>query len=300
MRKVFIFAIALVFIALLVFLAIYTSGYLEGVSFENEIALIPVKGEIISDPESSSPVSTKLSAMEIVDSIRDAEEKPRVKAILLEINSPGGSVVASRQIVKKILETEKPVIAWISDVGASGGYYVAAATDHIVADPDSITGSIGVVAVFPNIEGLLDILGIKVKTVKTGPHKTIGDIFEPLTLEQEKMLQQLLNEAFKRFKEDIISLREGKLNLDDFEIITDGRILSGSQAQKIGLVDELGTRELAFQIAAEYAGIESYKVLDYSKKELSFLDILTQFGYSFGSGARSGFFSNKFSGIKLN
>ena len=153
-------------LGLLIGIALIASIFISFVAFDfpgfsQGIAVIPVKGEIMME---SGSFSYEMTAMEIVESIERAEEDPTVGAILLEINSGGGGVVASREIAKKVREARqtKPVVAWISEVGASGAYYVASASDHVVADPDSITGSIGVISVFPNIEGLLEKLGIEI------------------------------------------------------------------------------------------------------------------------------------------
>src|SRR3989344_1258916 len=123
------------------------------------IAIIPLKGEISN--ESSGSFSTVLSANEIIALIDEAENDPEVGAIFIDIDSPGGEVVASKQIARKIWEVKKPTYSYINSVGASGGYYVASATDYIMADEDSITGSIGVVSIILNIEGLLEKIGVK-------------------------------------------------------------------------------------------------------------------------------------------
>ena len=282
--------IALIFLTAL-FLAFSQNSILP---YENSIAVIPVKGEIVSD---SGNVGTDLSAMEIVDSIDEAEKNPSVKAILLEINSPGGSVVASRQIVEKIRKTEKPVVAWVSDLGASGAYYVASASDYIIADPDSITGSIGVIAMFPNIEGLLDKIGVKVKIIKKGAYKAIGSPFQEISPEEEALIQKLLDGAFERFKADVLEFRAEKLNKARFESIADGRIISGEQARDTGLIDALGTRDDALKKAADIAGIKEYDTTDYSKKELSLIDLLSSMGYSFGTGVKTGFIASNAQGL---
>jgi len=293
MLKRYIFLAAIILVVVFGLLVFAFFPFFTG-QFGNNIAVIPVKGELVSD---AIGISQELSAMEIVDSIKDAEENTSVKAILLEINSPGGSVVASRQIVEKTRQAKKPVIAWISDLGASGAYYVASAADYIVADADSITGSVGVIAFFPNIEGLLEKIGVRVKILKRGENKAIGSPFESITPEQEKIVQQLLDEAFARFKQDLLLLRAEKLDREKFESIADGRIISGMQAKEMGLIDEIGTREQALEKAAGIAGIKDFEVLDYSKKDLSFLNLLTKFGYSIGTGAKKGFFSTNPAGI---
>ncbi len=280
---VFFLLLSLFIVIFVVFAYLAFSG--TGLQLGNSIAVIPVKGEIVSE---TGDVYGGLSAMEIVEKIQEAQDTQSVKAILLEINSPGGSVVASRQVVEKIRGTEKPVVAWISDLGASGGYYVASACDFIVADADSITGSIGVIAMFPNIEGLLEKIGVKVKIIKQGTHKATGSPFEGISPEEEAMIQELLESAFERFRNDVLEFRKERISVEEFERIADGRIVSGEQAKKIGLIDEIGTRELALAKAAELGGIEDYEIVDYSEKNISFLELVSSAGYSVGMGIKHG------------
>ncbi|MBU1120396.1 MAG: signal peptide peptidase SppA [archaeon] len=246
-----------------------------------QIALIPVKGEILSE---ETGFTSFASSQKIVDALDKAENDPRVGAIFLDIDSPGGTIVATKQIVAKLRSMNKPKVAWIGESGASGAYYLAAASDFIMADEDSITGSIGVLSISPNIEGLLEKIGVKVNVLKEGNFKAMGSPFEEMTEEEEQLLQQLLSDAFSHFKRDVLELRKGKITKAEFERIADGRILSGSQAKESGLVDELGNREEAIQKAAELAGIQGKPVLkNYVERE----DVFSMFsnaGYSFGTG----------------
>jgi protease-4 len=251
------------------------------------IAVIPIKGEIVLD---SSSFSAQMSALEIVDALQRAEKDPSIGAIMLEINSPGGSVVATRQIVDGIRKAgeHKKVVSWVSETGASGAYYIAAASDYVVADADSITGGIGVIGIFPNVEGLLEKLGIEVKVVKEGEHKDIGSIFSGLSKEDEKIIQRIFHSAFARFREDILLFRGDKIDAQKFEEIADGRILSGEQALGIGLVDELGTRTHAIEITADLAGIAEPREVYFGKAEPSLLELFSSAGYRFGLGFKQG------------
>ncbi|MAG21937.1 MAG: signal peptide peptidase SppA [Candidatus Diapherotrites archaeon] len=253
------------------------------------IAVIPIKGEIVMD---GAAFSDQMSAMEIADAIDRAASDPSIGAILLEINSGGGSVVATRQIVEKVSKAKekKPVVSWVSEVGASGAYYVAAASDHIVADADSITGSIGVISVFPNIEGLLEKLGITVTVLKEGEHKDIGSMFSELSEEDKEIIQNLLSGAFARFKDDIIKFRGDQLERTRFEQVADGRILNGEQALDLGLIDELGTRDGAIEAVKTLAGIENPIFTDYGKSEPTLLELFSSAGYRFGFGFKQGLF----------
>jgi len=251
-------------------------------SFGQSIAVIPIKGEIVSEPSSFSPY---LSSQEIIDSIDAAENDPSISAILLDIDSPGGAIVPTKQVVAKLRETKKPKVAWIADIGTSGAYYIASASDFIMADEDSITGSIGVISIAPDINGLMEKLGVKVKILKEGKYKALGNPFQELSAEEEQIIQEILNDAFSHFKRDVLKFRAGKISQEKFESVADGRILSGSQAKKAGLIDALGTRDKAILKAGELAGIKGEPAIkEYSKTQFSFSDLFSQAGYSFGSG----------------
>ncbi|MDP2974378.1 MAG: signal peptide peptidase SppA, partial [Candidatus Diapherotrites archaeon] len=197
--------------------------------FSGKIAVIPVKGSI--EAEKSSFV-TELSSGEIAERVQLAAADPSIAAIFLDIDSPGGSIVATKQIVAAVQEAKKSkkVVAWIGDLGASGAYYIAAAGDYIIADADSLTGSIGVVSIVANIEELLKKYGVKVKVLKEGENKAMGSMFEEMDAEQLEIMQEILSSAFKHFKSDIIKFRGERLDRADFERLSDGRILSGEQA----------------------------------------------------------------------
>ncbi|MFH1586259.1 MAG: signal peptide peptidase SppA [Candidatus Diapherotrites archaeon] len=276
---------ALVVIVLVLSVAIPAALFSGPALFEKSIAVIPLKGEIFS---SSDGYSRNYTAEELVKVIDEASNDPAIGVIFLDIDSPGGGVVATKQIVAKIREVDKPVIAYIGDVGASGGYYVAAAADEIIADEDSLTGSIGVISMVYSMVELLDNLGVEVTTVTAGKNKDIGSPFSELTEGQRKMLQEIVDQAMEGFKGDIIEFRGDKLDMAVFDELTDGRILSGRQAWKAGLIDGLGTKEYAFERAAELGGIEGEPIFEiYGKGELTIFDIFTQAGSSFGNGISS-------------
>jgi len=292
MRKIIFFgAIALIAVLLLsFFIAILVGSAIgKGLSMQKEIAVIPITGEISS---ASNSFSTALSSSEIADKIEGAEDDPRIGAILLDIDSGGGAVVATKNIVAKIRSAKKPTVAYINDIGASGAYYVASATSYIIADEDSLTGSIGVLSIIENYQGLLEKIGVDVNVLRAGENKAMANPFEEITEEQKQMLQSILDESFSHFKRDIMEYRSGKLDYRLFSEISDGRILSGTQALKIGLIDKTGTRQDAIDKAAELAGISGKPVLRaYSKKDFSFSDLFANAGYSFGFGFKKGMIS---------
>ena len=290
MKKIIIamaaFVILIVAIALIAALAMPQSGLesaAPGIFGAGRIAVIPIKGEISFDRQ----VSGGLSAGEIVDKLGEAEKDNGIAAIVLDIDSGGGSVVASKQIVKKIRNAKKPVVAWISETGASGAYYAAAATDYVMADEDSITGSIGAIMFVPNVQRLLGNIGIDVNAVKAGTMKDIASPFKGMTEDERQILERIVQDSFQRFKEDIIKFRGEKLDVQKFNAIADGRILSGEQAKEIGMVDGFGTKEDAIKKAAGLAGIKGEpEITEYSKKAFSLFDILSESGESFGEGLR--------------
>jgi protease-4 len=189
--------------------------------------------------------------------IRSLAETGDVKAIVLDINSPGGSVGAVQELYSQILRVRKekkiPVVALFGDVAASGGYYIAAACDKIVAHPGTLTGSIGVIFSVGNLEGLFSKVGYRVEPIKSGPHKDIGSPARPMTPEERKILQELIDDAYGQFVSAVGSGR----GLDEQKVraLADGRIYSGRQALDAGLVDVLGDSTDAVDLAAKLAKI---------------------------------------------
>lgn len=189
--------------------------------------------------------------------LRALAEQKDVKAIVLDINSPGGSVGAVQELYSNILrvrrEKKLPVVAVFGDVAASGGYYIAAACDKVIAHPGSLTGSIGVIFSVQNFEGLLGKVGVKVDPVKSGKHKDIGSPARPMTPEERKILQSLIDDAYDQFTVAISSGRN--LPIERVRELADGRIYSGRQALEAGLVDALGDTQDALELAAKLGGI---------------------------------------------
>ncbi len=278
-------AIAVIFILFIgLVLLIGTAG--SGKLFSQTVAIIPIKGEISSQPSDYFSYSTD----ELVEQIKQMDDDPSVAAILLDIDSPGGTVVGTKQVVHQLRQTQKPVIAYIGEMGASAGYYIASATDYVICDEDSLTGSIGVISMYPDLNGLMDKLGIRMTVYKAGENKDMGSPFREPTVEEQRIFQSLLDETFQHFKRDVLAFRGDKINSSRFEQIADGRVLSGTQAQQIGLVDELGTREYAIQKAAELGEItgepEIYQV---TKPPITLFDLFSSAGYSFGAGFQNSF-----------
>jgi protease-4 len=210
--------------------------------------------------------SDRVAVVELYGQIADSREFVRqmkkwtddseVKAIVLDIDSPGGGVAASQEMhaqVMKAREEGKPVIASFRSVAASGGYYVGCAADRIVSNPGTLTGSIGVILSFPMAKKLLDKIGVEWETIKSGDLKDVGSFSRPMTPEEERMLKAVIDDTYEQFVE---AVAEGR-NRPKEEIypLADGSVFTGRQAYNLGLVDTLGTFEEAVSIAGEMAGL---------------------------------------------
>ncbi|MGE5262499.1 MAG: signal peptide peptidase SppA [Acidobacteriota bacterium] len=192
----------------------------------------------------------------IVEYLREATADSSIKAIVLRVESPGGSVVASREIYDAVAAARakgKPVIASMGETAASGGYYVSAGADKIYAEAATITGSIGVISVIPNVEGLADKVGIKMIVIKSGAHKDESYGFRDLTPDERGIWQAVINEAYEDFTGIVASGRH--MDIAAVKKLADGRIYTGKQAKDNGLVDEIGGLDAAVDAAAKAAGI---------------------------------------------
>ncbi len=199
---------------------------------------------------------TILDSRQFIRELRSLEKNPSVKGLLIRVDSPGGSVTPAHEIyseIRRVREAGKPVVVSMGTLAASGGYYVASAADVIVANPGTLTGSIGVIMEFPIVKGLMDKLGLEVAVVKSAAHKDIGSPFRRMTGSDEELLQSVVLDVYEQFLE-VVSVERG-LPLDSLRKVADGRILTGRQARDYGLVDTLGTFEQAKFIAADLCGI---------------------------------------------
>lgn len=226
--------------------------WIPSISLSNKIGVIPIEG-IIS------------TSIDLTSQIEKFREDDSIKAIILRINSPGGAVAPTQEIYREIRKTikEKKVVASIGSVGASGGYYIAAAADKIVASPGTITGSIGVIMNFIQIRKLLSRVGIKFESIKSGEFKDMGAPYRDMTDKEKKLITNLLMEVKKQFIE---AVSEGRhLPVKDIEKIADGRILLGSQAKKLGLIDKLGNFQDAVELTKKLAHIKGKVKLVYPR-----------------------------------
>jgi len=201
------------------------------------------------------------------EELRKAEEDERVKALIVRINSPGGTITASDILYHELLafkaRKKVPVIAAIMDVGASGGYYAALAADTIVVNPTTITGSIGVVMITVNAQGLLEKIGVAPLAIKSGPMKDAGSPFRPLTDAERAVFQGIIDEMYGRFVGLIAQSR--RMSEDRVRGFADGRVYTADQALKLGLVDRIGYLEDVVALAKERAGLDQAKVIMYHR-----------------------------------
>jgi protease-4 len=200
--------------------------------------------------------------------LEKASEDKRIKALILRLDTPGGEVTASDIIYNEILrfkeKTGIPVVGLMMGVAASGGYYVASACDHIIAHPSTITGSIGVISIFPNLQELFTKIGIKVNVIKSGEMKDSGSAFRDLTEEEEKIFQGVIDELHNRFLDVVYQKRKNSLSFEKLEKIADGRIYTASQAHKLKLIDEIGYFDSALKKALSLANLKEAKVIAYT------------------------------------
>ncbi len=269
MRKkhpiLFIF-LSLSAISLFIFIAAYVITVGLGnfpISVGEKIAVVKIEGVI-------------LDSKDIIEELREHRENKSVKAIMLRIDSPGGAVAPSQEIYTEVLnirdEGKKKIVTSMGSVAASGGYYIASASDRIVANPGSVTGSIGVILELANVSGLMKKVGVESVVIKSGKFKDVGSLFRTMTPEERELLQGVIDDTYDQFV-DAVSAGRG-INKEDLLPIADGRVFTGRQAKKLGLVDDLGSMQDAIKITADIAGIKGEPDIIQKKKKFSILERL--------------------------
>ncbi len=220
-----------------------------------KIAVVHVKGVLI---ESSS----------IIDEIKQYRKNSAIKAIILRVDSPGGAVVPSQEIYEEIKRTTKvkPVVVSMGSVAASGGYYISCPATKIIANPGTLTGSIGVLIELPNIKGLLDKIGVKAEVIKSGKYKDITSPFKNIQPDEKEVLQRLIDDVHEQF---VKAVSEGrKIPLENVRKIADGRVFTGNKAKELGLIDEIGDFEYAVKVAAQLGKIRGEPEIVYKKTSI--------------------------------
>lgn len=237
----------------------------------NVIAVYYAYGEI--DGGSSASTDEGINSEKVIKDLRKLKDDENVKAVVLRVNSPGGSAYGSEQIWYAVnqLKKEKPVIVSMGDYAASGGYYIACNADTIVAEPTTLTGSIGIFGMMPNAKGLTEKLGVNFDVVKTNPYADFGNLTRPMNDGEKGLMQMHVNKGYELF---LTRCSDGRgISMEELDKIAQGRVWTGSTAKELGLVDELGGLDKALEIAIAKAGVDAYTVMNYPKKE-GFLESL--------------------------
>jgi protease IV len=244
--------------------SLLTSLALDGGLLVGErVALIRIEGVI-------------LDSRETIEELHRFTDKPSIKAVVLRIDSPGGGVVPSQEIHREVLKARKDgrlkVVASMGNLAASGGYYIAVATDKIVANPGTLTGSIGVIMELANVQGLLEKVGVQSVIIKSGRYKDLASPLRAMSEEDRALLQRLLDDVHDQFIQAVAAGRA--LNVEDVRPLADGRIFTGRQARTAKLVDELGDLQDAIKLAARLVGIEGEPRVVEPRKRFWLRDLL--------------------------
>ena len=248
-------------IIVLFFLLLILRSIGGNISIGQKVAVVDITGII-----SRSDATIKL--------IHTYRDDPNIKAIVVRIDSPGGSVAPVQEIYSELKKIEKPVIASMGGSAASGGYYVACAADTIFANPGTLTGSIGVIMQFTQLKGLYDKVGLGHQVIKSGDFKDTGSPFRELTEQERAVLQSTVDDVYDQFVDTIFEARGDLLTRAEIVELADGRIYSGKQALDSKLLDQLGNLPDAIKTAAELAGIEGKPKVVRKEKKTSLLEQL--------------------------
>ena len=248
----------------------HVSGPLSGPA----VAEIDINGEIVSGSSGTIGIGSSYAVSgDIIPLIHQAASDSDVKAILLRIDSPGGSVVASDEIYHALKQCGKPIVVSMGELDASGGFYISMAAQYLVANPNTLTGSIGVISEFPEASQLMKNLGVTVAVIKSGSVKDMGSEYRPMTDDEKAIWQQVIDETYASFVKIVADSRH--LSLDQVYTLADGRVYTGRQALALGLVDALGYEEDALAKATELGGITGTpRVIHLAPPALSLLSTL--------------------------
>jgi len=279
----------LIALILLVFIGVAVLFISIGGVSTGNIARIDIEGVLLLRPKDTHLFIEKIGVEDYIEALDRAERDPTIKAVILRINSPGGEVIASEKLARKVKEVaeKKPVIAYIETVGTSGAYMAIAPATCIVAEKHSIVGSIGVRMDTIQYYELMRKIGVNITTIKAGKYKDIGSPYRPMTPEEKKYLEDIINEIYMDFVKWVAENRN--MTVEGVLKVADGKIYSGYEAKKIGLVDYVGTEEDAIEIAQELANISNPVVVDYTPSEYSGLfNLMSRLIYSLGYGIGKG------------
>lgn len=276
MKKVLLFFL-IVFVVIAALSLVTT--FKGKVSLGEKVALVRVTGII-------------LDSTDVIEELKEHSKDSSVKAIVLRVDSPGGAVAPSQEIYEQILKIKKTkkVVVSMGSVAASGGYYISAAADRIVANAGTLTGSIGVIMEIPNVSNLMEKIGVEAQVIKSGRHKDMASVFKSMTPEEKEILQAVLDDVHDQF---IVAVSEARgMEYEVVSKLSDGRIFTGRIAKELGLVDEIGTLEDAIMLAGKLTGIKGEPKVIYKEVEFSFIDMLR-------GEIPNNIMGNVFSGISL-
>ncbi|NMA92360.1 MAG: signal peptide peptidase SppA [Firmicutes bacterium] len=265
--------IAILAVALLsaIFLLIKPGGLSTPVARGERVVVIYLSGSI-DEGAGGIGFGQNITPRYVEQQLEKAAKDKSIKAVVLRVNSPGGSVAASQQIASYVEEFPKPLVVSMGDMAASGGYYISAPARGIVAQPGTLTGSIGVISQVMDLEGLYEKLGIKIETIKSGRHKDM--LSREMTPEERELMQALSDELYEQFVSDVADGR--KLDMEAVRDLATGQVYTGTQALELGLVDRLGGIDEAVKWAGEMAGVKDPERYEFSPP--SFWEQLTGLG----------------------
>ena len=290
---------------LIILISIWLIGFVLGKLFsssaiqENQILVIPIKGVISASDSNLLFGSATISSDSILNSLKSAKENKNIKAVILEINSPGGTVVSSKEIADAVKNLNKPSVAWIREVGASGAYWIASSANKVVADELSITGSIGVISSYLEFSQLMEKYGVTYQRVVSGQYKDLGTPYKELSQDERNLLQNKINKVDQAFLRDVKQNR----NLTNTKEIETGVFLLGTEAKDLGLVDVLGNRDVAIELAKNLSNLKEAKIVEFQEKR-SLLDLITRLtnynSYYIGLGIGEKLISSNQNNLQVN
>lgn len=295
--KIFLFLVVLWFAAYLVSFLFFEE---KGLGSGDEIVVIPIEGMITLQGEGSL-FSSSTSGEAIVEKIETAQADPSVRGVVLEINSPGGTVMGSKVVVDALKNGDKPTVAVITEYGTSGAYWIASQTDYIVADELSIVGSIGVLGSYLEFDGLLEDYNVSYRRLVTGKYKDISSPYREMTEEEEALIMVRLQGIHDYFVADVA---EGRgMEVVDVEELATGLFYLGQDSVENGLIDALGNKDYAIQLTKELAGVTDGSVSEYVEEEdfwsQLFMTYTAYSSYYIGQGIGTVLFSTENSEIDI-
>ncbi|MDP3989843.1 MAG: signal peptide peptidase SppA [archaeon] len=260
----------------------------DGPSSKGNVAIIPIEGVITTDGGASTLGQTTVSSSQITEFLADAERDSHIQAIILEINSPGGSAVASDEIASAVKKSTKPTVAVIREAGASGGYWIASSTDYIIANRMSITGSIGVISSYLEFSGMMEDYGVGYERLVSGPFKDLGTPFKSLQPTEKNILQNKIQFIHEFFVDEVSENRN--IPREEIARLATGEFYLGVEALNLGLIDQLGDLSTAEQYLRTKYGLQEISYVTY-QPPTGLLDLLTSVFSSFSFHIGEGFAS---------